>query len=233
MLFLLHYKRLLIPGIKAEIAFAEAAISFAYTWQLCVRGQDFSLPVSPGPLLLVLIGAAGSLIGGSGASAASSVGANSASSANNNGPRIFNQILSQLRFQIIVRPERESSLNSSQQRQNNGGIEATLRRQQMRIIFTLVILFVALFTIPSAKAQVQHVGAMANVQFEGKGSGNGNIAGGRSKVSITRAASLLKIISRSPETLRLSGPVRHSDPAALKGTYYFPVGWTRSTSRVG
>lgn len=95
----------------------------------------------------------------------------------------------------------------------------------MRIIFTLLILSVALFTIPSAKAQVQHVGAMANVQFEGKGSGNGNIAGGevqsvhhlgsivvKNNLQITR--DLKGYLDRYGTAIRLHSRAR----------YYFPVG---------
>jgi hypothetical protein len=90
--------------IKAEIAFAEAAISFAYG--NFASGAKFLAAGVAWTAVAGLIGAAGSLIGGSGASAASSVGANSSSSANNNnGPRIFNQDTKPAQVQIIVRPE--------------------------------------------------------------------------------------------------------------------------------
>lgn len=95
------YKR--YAEIKAEIAFAEAAISFAYG--NFASGAKFLAAGVAWTAVAGLIGAAGSLIGGSGASAASSVGANSASSANNNGPRIFNQDTKPAQIQIIVRPE--------------------------------------------------------------------------------------------------------------------------------
>jgi ABC-type Fe3+ transport system substrate-binding protein len=96
------YKR--YAEIKAEIAFAEAAISFAYG--NFASGAKFLAAGVAWTAVAGLIGAAGSLIGGSGTSAASSVGAGSSSNANNNnGPRIFYQDSKPAQVQIIVRPE--------------------------------------------------------------------------------------------------------------------------------
>lgn len=95
----------------------------------------------------------------------------------------------------------------------------------MRILATIVLLTIALLTVPSAKAQVQHVGGMSNAQFEGKGSGNGNIAGGEIQ-HIHRFGDLV-LKDNVQVTRDLKGYLDRYGVAFrwhTRARYYFPVG---------